>query len=77
MTALLVIFMGVQIIGMVMLIWINWKIFKITVTLLDINEKIFGITQTIATHGTEMSESLKNLRLPKGYREVKNKYPSD
>jgi len=77
MTELLVIFMGIQIVGMVMLIWINWKIFKVTLILLEINEKIFGITQTIATHGTEMNDSLSNLRLPRAYREVKNKHTSD
>ena len=65
--------MGIQIVGMVTLIWINWKIFKITIHLLRINEEILGITNTIATTGIEMNDSLKNLknlRIPKGYREV-------
>jgi len=69
MTTILVIFMSVQIVGMIGLIWINWRIFQITLKLLDINEKILVITNTIATTGIQMNESLANLRIPKGYRE--------
>ena len=61
--------MSVQIVGMIGLIWINWRIFQITLKLLDINEKILVITNTIAITGTQMNTSLANLRLPKGYRE--------
>jgi len=61
--------MGIQIIGMIGLIWINWRIFHITVKLLNINEEILVITNTIAITGTQMNTSLANLRLPKGYRE--------
>jgi len=69
MTTILVIFMSIQIVGMVGLIWINWRIFQVTLKLLKINEEILGITNTIATTGIEMNISLANLRLPKGYRE--------
>ena len=69
MTTILIIFMGIQIIGMIGLLWINWKIFLVTIRLLEINEEILGITNTIATTGIQMNSSLKNLRIPKGYRE--------
>ena len=69
MTTVLVIFMSIQIVGMLGLIWINWKIFHITVRLLEINEEILGMTNTIATTGIQMNDGLKNLRIPKGYRE--------
>lgn len=69
MTTILVIFMSIQIIGMVGLIWINWRIFQVTLKLLDINEEILGITHTIATTGIQMNKGLANLRIPKGYRE--------
>tara|TARA_Y100000034_G_C6570518_1_gene247243 strand:- start:176 stop:406 length:231 start_codon:yes stop_codon:yes gene_type:complete len=68
MTTILIIFMGIQIVGMIGLLLINWKIFLVTLKLLDINEEILGITNTIATTGIEMNDNLKNLRLPKGYR---------
>jgi phage-related holin len=69
MTTVLVIFMSIQIVGMLGLIWINWKIFHITVRLLEINEEILGITNTIATTGIKMNQSITDLRIPKGYRE--------
>ena len=74
---------------MVLLFWINWKIFKITLNLLKINDKILNISEKLLTvnekllcvskeiavsaEGTEEKLSVVQQILPKKFREVEDK----
>jgi len=79
----------VQLILMIFLSWINWKILKITLNLLHINDKILNISKQILTvneellhvsrkisisaEGTEEKLTVVQQILPKKFRDVENK----
>ena len=79
----------IQLVIMVFLSWINWRILKITLSLLNINNKILNISTQLLTvneallhvskgiaisaEGTEDKLTVVQQILPKKFREVEDK----
>ena len=79
----------IQLVIMVFLSWLNWKILKITLNLLSINDKILDISKQLLTvnekllhvskgiavsaEGTEEKLTVVQQILPRKFREVEDK----